>query len=111
MADAADLLTYQVVISEPDSVSRIWWRIGNVGTAAQSAAALSELAVRCRNQRTAVPTAWFWYMCEIHDGAGIEPEYFVGVVRAAGLPEQLNDIAHRIRQFSTPRQDRPAPHA
>jgi len=102
MADATELLTYQVTISRPDSVSRAWWQIGNVGTPTQVAAALSELASRCAREPTAQSAARHWYVCDVRASDGVPLDYFVGVVSATHLPERLRDIVARILELTSP---------
>jgi hypothetical protein len=103
MADATELLTYQVTISQLDSVSRAWWQIGNVGTPAQVAAALSELAGRCAREPTAQSSAARrWYVCDVRTSDGVPLDYFVGVVRATHLPERLRDVVARILELTSP---------
>ncbi|GAB2712278.1 hypothetical protein [Nocardia thraciensis] len=103
MADATELLTYEVTISQPDSVSRAWWQIGNAGTPHQVAAALSELAIRCAREFTdaAALSAWHWYICEVRGSDGAQLDYFVGAVRAVHLPGQLDDVARRVLELTS----------
>jgi hypothetical protein len=109
VADATELLTYQVTISEPDSVGRAWWQVGNTGTPAQVAAALSELAARCgRELARSGSAALHWYVCDVRDGGGVQLEYFVGAVRATHLPGCLDEVAARTLEL-TPARRRSGP--
>ncbi len=102
VADATELLTYQVTISQPDSVSQVWWQVGNAGTPPQVAAALSELALRCARELTdAPPAVRHWYLCEVRGPDDVQLDYFVGAVCAIDLPGQLEDVARRIIEITS----------
>ncbi|MBF6175088.1 hypothetical protein [Nocardia blacklockiae] len=95
MADASQLLTYQVTISRPDNYGDSWWQVGNAGTPAQAAAALSELAARCALELPA-PAGQCWFACDVRCADDAQVEYFIGAIRAAQLCDQLRATAARI---------------
>ncbi len=95
MADASELLTYQVTISRPDDYGVSWWQVGNAGSPAQAAAALSELATRCALELPA-PTGHCWFACDVLRADDTQVDYFVGSIRTAQLCELLRETAARI---------------
>lgn len=99
MADARELLTYQVTISRPDNYGEPWWRVGNAGTPAQAAAALSELAVRCALEPTS-PIGRCWFVCDVRFADDVQVDYFVGSISTTHLGEQLHGAADRIREVT-----------
>lgn len=99
VADARELLTYQVAISRPDNYGETWWRVGNAGTPAQVAAALTELAVRCALEPTPA-TGRCWFVCDVRFADDAQVDYFVGAISTTHLGDQLRGAAARIREVT-----------
>jgi hypothetical protein len=93
------LLTYQVTISRPDNYGETWWRVGNAGSPAQAAAALTELAARCALEPLP-PAGRCWFVCDVRFADDVQVDYFVGAIGTTHLGEQLRGAAARIREVA-----------
>ncbi|MEV0293703.1 hypothetical protein [Nocardia sp. NPDC050710] len=85
-------LMYLVEISEPDRFDAVWWQIGNSGSVAQVAAALTELAARVeRDLSGGEERCWIRYAVRRYDG-GLLCQY-EGSVRVELIPGVMHALA------------------
>ncbi|WP_156094884.1 hypothetical protein [Nocardia lijiangensis] len=109
MADASAQLTYVVEFSLPGRVDQRWWQVGNSGSAAQTSAALSELATRiCRDllgpRAAALHRGRCWYHCLVCWPGGAVLDEVEGSVQACLLAAELWTTAATITAVTrTPR--------
>ncbi|WP_067838755.1 hypothetical protein [Nocardia lijiangensis] len=95
MSDQDTELIYLVEISRPGRTQELWWRVGNVGTPAQTSAALAELARRvCHDLLSPEPrrgdrTWCCWYHCRVSWPDGVVLDEVEGSVQAFLLAVEL----------------------
>ncbi|TQM26337.1 hypothetical protein FB390_6526 [Nocardia bhagyanarayanae] len=95
MSDQDTELIYLVEISRPGRSEELWWRVGNVGTPAQTSAALAELARRvCRDLLSPEPRRCdrarrCWYHCRVSWPDGVVLDEVEGRVQAFLLAVEL----------------------
>ncbi|WP_216892080.1 hypothetical protein [Nocardia alni] len=100
MIGSQEQITYTVEVSRAGDFYAPWWRIGNMGSPAQVAAALRELAVRIDRELDPYPNGWCRHRYEMHDYDGVLLEHFTGPVRLCEITLKLRAAATRAERVT-----------